>query len=64
MATVDLATVIKLDMMHTAAPTVVGTHNVGDRVWNSTPTAGAFIGWVCVTAGTPGTWRGFGLIET
>jgi hypothetical protein len=44
-----------------AAP-VSGTWAVGDKVWNFTPTAGGYIGWVCVTAGTPGTWKEFGTI--
>lgn len=38
--------------------------NVGDIVYNSNPTAGSYVGWVCVTAGTPGTWKGFGLIQS
>ncbi len=46
----------------TAAPTT-GTHNRGDRVENTTPSAGGFAGWICTTAGTPGTWKGFGAIE-
>ena len=46
-----------------AVPTS-GTYAVNDIVWNTLPTAGGFIGWVCVTAGTPGTWKGFGLIES
>lgn len=38
----------------------------GDVVWNNAPAGGGstYVGWVCVTAGTPGTWKGFGLIET
>jgi hypothetical protein len=35
----------------------------GDTVWNSAPAASGFIGWVCVTAGTPGTWKTFGAIS-
>ena len=45
-----------------AVPTT-GTYKVGDIVYNSVPTAGGYVGWVCVTAGTPGTWKGFGAIE-
>lgn len=45
-----------------AAP-VSGTYAVGSIVYNSAPTAGGFIGWVCVTAGTPGTWKTFGAIS-
>lgn len=39
-----------------------GTWRVGDIVWNTAPTAGGTVGWVCVTAGTPGTWKTFGAI--
>lgn len=45
----------------TNAPTT-GTWEVGDIVWNSAPAASGFIGWVCTTAGTPGTWKTFGAI--
>lgn len=34
----------------------------GDRIWNSNPTPGAPMGWVCVADGTPGTWKAFGTI--
>lgn len=40
-----------------------GTWARGDIVDNSGPAAGGFIGWVCVTAGTPGTWKTFGAIS-
>jgi len=46
----------------TAAPTS-GFWAQGDIVWNSAPAAEGFIGWVCVTGGEPGTWKGFGEIE-
>lgn len=49
-------------MLESAAPTT-GTWAVGDIVYNDTPTAGGFIGWVCTTAGTPGTWKTFGAIS-
>lgn len=45
----------------TPAPTV-GTWAVGDIVYITTPTAAGNIGWVCTTAGTPGTWKTFGAI--
>jgi len=45
-----------------AAPTT-GTWNAGDRVYDLTPSASGNIGWVCVTAGTPGTWKTFGTIS-
>ena len=46
----------------TSAP-AAGTWLQGDIVWNSSPTAGGFIGWVCTTGGTPGTWKTFGAIS-
>jgi hypothetical protein len=33
-----------------------GTWRVTDIVWNSAPTSGQPMGWVCSVAGTPGTW--------
>lgn len=39
-----------------------GTWVKGDRVYNSSPDAGEAIGWVCITAGAPGTWRPLGFI--
>ena len=39
-----------------AAPTT-GTWARGSIVWNLSASAGGTPGWVCVTAGTPGTWK-------
>lgn len=44
-----------------AAP-VAGTWAVGDVVYNTAPAAGGTMGWVCTSAGTPGTWKTFGNI--
>jgi hypothetical protein len=33
-----------------------GAHDLGEIVWNTSPTATGTLGWVCTTAGTPGTW--------
>lgn len=38
-----------------AAPTT-GSWVVNDQVYNSTPTVGQPLGWICTVAGTPGTW--------
>lgn len=46
----------------TAAPTN-GTWAVGDIVYSVTPASGGNIGWVCTTAGSPGTWKTFGTIS-
>lgn len=45
-----------------AAPTT-GPWLRGDIVYNELPSAGGFIGWVCTTAGSPGTWKTFGVIS-
>jgi len=42
---------------------VSGTWAVGDIVWNASPSASEEIGWVCVTAGIPGTWKSFAAIS-
>lgn len=44
------------------APTT-GAHAVGDLVFNSAAAPGGNVGWVCTTAGTPGTWKTFGTIS-
>lgn len=46
----------------TAAPTT-GTWVRGDFVLNSEPSATGYWGWTCVTGGSPGTWKGFGVIQ-
>ena len=46
-------------MRSSAAPSS-GTYAVGDIVYHTAPAAGGNIGWVCTTAGTPGTWKTFG----
>ena len=35
----------------------------GDIMYKSDPAAGGFVGWVCVTSGSPGTWKTFGAIS-
>ncbi len=46
----------------TAAPTT-GAHTIGDKHMHTAPANGGFIGWVCTSTGTPGTWKRFGIIE-
>jgi hypothetical protein len=47
----------------TAAPTT-GTWVTGDILTNSAPAAGGYERFACVAGGTPGTWKGSGLIES
>lgn len=46
----------------TAAPTN-GTWARGDIMYAISPASAGYIGWVCTVAGTPGTWKTFGLIS-
>jgi hypothetical protein len=43
----------------TSVPTT-GDFKRGDIIWNSEPSAGGTMGWVCVTSGSPGTLKAFG----
>jgi hypothetical protein len=45
-----------------AVPTS-GTWSQGDITWNARPDRGSVLGWVCVKAGSPGTWRPFVSID-
>ncbi len=47
-----------------ATKPTTGKWAYGDIVFNSEPTGGGVIGWVCVEAGSPGKWRSFGTVET
>lgn len=49
------------------APTnspIGGSWQVGDTIYNSVPAAGGWMGLVCTTSGTPGTWKNFGAIAS
>lgn len=37
---------------------------IGDIIFNTNPTAGGYVGWVCTVSGNPGTWKAFGNIES
>jgi hypothetical protein len=47
-----------------ASASMTDTFNDGDICWKSNPSAGGTVGWVCTTAGTPGTWKAFGTIAS
>lgn len=44
------------------SPPVKGAFAVGDIIINQRPLPGGFFGWVCVVAGKPGEWKGYGKI--
>jgi hypothetical protein len=52
----------QLQMYASEVPTE-GIYKAGDICWNSHPTVGKFVGWVCVSAGSPGNWFAFGEIK-
>ena len=41
-----------------------GVFKKGDIIFNSEPGIGKYTGWVCIASGSPGTWAGFGRLET
>ncbi|WP_218103791.1 glycosyl hydrolase family 28-related protein [Paenibacillus hemerocallicola] len=45
-----------------AAP-VDGVWKQGDIFYNTAPSPGASVGWICTAGGTPGTWKAFGAID-
>ena len=45
------------------APPAGGTWPLGWQRFNEEPVAGGNLGWLCVEAGTPGTWVEFGLVS-
>lgn len=53
----------RVERQDTAAPKT-GSWKVADKVYNTAPTAGGYEGWICVADGTPGVWKGFGLIQS
>ena len=44
-------------VLRMAAPPTTGSWSAGTIALNSAPAAGGVPGWVCVTPGTPGTWK-------
>jgi len=53
---VDAGNACRVVVMGTAPP-AAGAHAQGEIVFNSAPSAGGAPGWVCVAAGSPGTWK-------
>ncbi|KQY96403.1 hypothetical protein [Brevundimonas sp. Root1423] len=43
--------------LHKTSAPASGTYARGDVCWSPTPSAGGSPGWVCVAAGSPGTWK-------
>ena len=41
-----------------------GAWKQGDKIINSIPSPGTYEGWICTTSGTPGTWKGYNLIQS
>lgn len=46
-----------------SSPPENGTYERGSVVWNTDPEVGRCVGWVCVRAGSPGSWMPFGEIK-
>jgi hypothetical protein len=56
----------KRKIIHSTAAPISGGWNTGDLVYNTKPSAGGFVGWVCVSGNGSGvgTWKGFGSIQS
>lgn len=52
----DRNTVVTVATANLPAAPTAGAWLQGDIIWNSAPSAGAPMGWMCVKSGTPGTW--------
>lgn len=46
-----------------ASAPAAGAWNIGDVIYNEVPAAAGHLGWICIAAGSPGTWKAFGAIE-
>ena len=53
----------KTSFYHGTTAPIAGTYVIGDIVWNDAPASGGYVGWVCTSGGTPGTWKTFGAIS-
>lgn len=50
----------EVDVYYGTAVPSSGTWPQGAKVYSKYPSAGGYLGWVCVVGGTPGTWKTFG----
>jgi hypothetical protein len=55
----DAASVLR---SYASAAPVSGTYRRGDIMYNSVSSSDGYLGWTCVSAGSPGTWHPFGRI--
>ena len=61
-----LQAVQKINCLNLTYGTAIPTSEywgIGDIIYNTAPASAGFIGWVCTAAGSPGTWKTFGLIS-
>ena len=50
-------------ILHQDAVPVSGTYKAGDLIFRVHASQGQNLGWICTTAGTPGTWTEFGIVD-
>jgi parallel beta-helix repeat protein len=62
-ATVENNSLYGQRIVRGTAPPTTNIWQTGDRVINTAPSAGGYLGWVCIANGTPGTWKGYGAIQ-
>lgn len=54
----------KVTVSFDIAPPGEGDWIKGNLFYNTNPQPGGFVGWVCTVSGSPGTWKGFGVIAS
>ena len=41
---------------------IIGSWDVADKIWNTNLNTNPYLGWVCVSGGSPGLWEQFGYV--
>ncbi|PAC29237.1 hypothetical protein [Flectobacillus sp. BAB-3569] len=50
-------------ILHKTSAPPTGTWKKGEKIYNLNPTADGWLGWVCISDGSPGVWKEFGKIN-
>ena len=59
---VDNILINKEKVIYDTQPPIYGYWHKGSKVYNTEPSAGSYVGWICVESGNSGIWKPFGAI--
>ena len=59
---VDNILINKEKVIYGTQPPIYGYWAKGSKVYNTEPSVGSYVGWICVESGTSGIWKPFGAI--